>query len=107
MPPPLTVDTPAALRLTSVPVADCQRYDRLRRPNHGKLTGAGRVTPKACLRHDEPAELYGFKVADNEITTTALKRQHEPQQIVGDLLNTEISEKQTCSAASTSTPRSM
>ncbi|GAB5503863.1 MAG: hypothetical protein Pyrs2KO_25180 [Pyruvatibacter sp.] len=54
-PPPLTIDTPDALRLTCEPVADCQRYDSLRRPNHGKITGAGRVTPKACLRHD-PAE---------------------------------------------------
>lgn len=62
--PPLTIDTPAAsrwkrasgpTRLTCEPVADCKRYDSLRRPDHGKITGAGRVTPKACLRHD-PAE---------------------------------------------------
>ena len=55
-PPPLTIDTPAALLLTCEPAADCKRYDSLRRPNHGKITSAGRVTPKACLRHDEPAE---------------------------------------------------
>ncbi|EPX75792.1 putative transposase [Salipiger mucosus DSM 16094] len=55
-PPPLTIDTPDALRLTCEPVADCKRYDSLRRPNHGKITGAGRVTPKACPRHDEPTE---------------------------------------------------
>jgi hypothetical protein len=63
-PPPLTIETPAAsrckrasgtTRLTCEPVADCKRYDSLRRPNHGKITSAGRVTPKACLRHD-PAE---------------------------------------------------
>src|SRR5216684_2093164 len=29
-----------------------------------------------------------------EIMATAVKRQHEPQRIVGDLLNAEISEKQ-------------
>ncbi len=59
-PPPLTIDTPDALRLTCEPVADCKRYGSLRRPNHGKITGAGRVTPKACLRHD-PAVNGGAK----------------------------------------------
>ena len=44
-PPTLTIDTPDALRLACEPVADCKRYDSLRRPNHGKITGAGRVTP--------------------------------------------------------------
>ena len=39
-------------------------------------------------------KLYGMKAAYDEIITTAVKRQHEPQQIVGDLLNAEISEKQ-------------
>jgi hypothetical protein len=54
--PPLTITTPDALRLTCEPVADCGRYDSLRRPDHGKITGAGRVTPKARLRHDGPSE---------------------------------------------------
>lgn len=66
-PPPLTIDTPDAsrckrasgtTRLSCEPVAasrrmrafacqpmDCKRYDSLRRPDHGKITGAGRVTP--------------------------------------------------------------
>jgi len=39
-------------------------------------------------------KLYGMKVAFDEIMATAVKRQHEPQRIVGDLLNAEISEKQ-------------
>jgi len=39
-------------------------------------------------------KLYGMKAAYDEIITTAVKRQHEPQQIVGDLLHAEISEKQ-------------
>ena len=39
-------------------------------------------------------KLYGMKAAYDEIMTTAVKRRHEPQQIVGDLLNAEISEKQ-------------
>ena len=39
-------------------------------------------------------KLYGMKAAFDEIITTAVKRQHEPQRIVGDLLTAEISEKQ-------------
>ncbi|WP_170419770.1 IS21-like element helper ATPase IstB [Ruegeria atlantica] len=37
--------------------------------------------------------LYGMRTAYDEIIATAVKRQHEPQQIIGDLLNAEISEK--------------
>jgi len=39
-------------------------------------------------------KLYGMKAAFDEIMTIAVKRQHEPQRIVGDLLNAEINEKQ-------------
>ena len=39
-------------------------------------------------------KLYGMRTAYDEIITTAVKRQHEPQQIIGDLLHAEISEKQ-------------
>jgi DNA replication protein DnaC len=39
-------------------------------------------------------KLYGMKAAYDEIIATAVKRQHEPQKIVGDLLTAEISEKQ-------------
>src|SRR5580704_3441498 len=39
-------------------------------------------------------KLYGMKAAFDEIMTTAVKRQHEPQRIIGDLLNAEINEKQ-------------
>ena len=39
-------------------------------------------------------KLYGMKVAFDEIITTAVKRQHEPQRIIGDLLSAEIAEKQ-------------
>jgi DNA replication protein DnaC len=38
--------------------------------------------------------LNGMKAAYDEIIATAVKRQHEPQRIVGDLLTAEISEKQ-------------
>jgi DNA replication protein DnaC len=39
-------------------------------------------------------KLYGMKAAFDEIMATAIKRQHEPQRIVGDLLKAEINEKQ-------------
>jgi DNA replication protein DnaC len=39
-------------------------------------------------------KLYGMKDAFDEIMATAVKRQHESQRIVGDLLKAEISEKQ-------------
>ena len=39
-------------------------------------------------------KLYGMKAAYDEIIKTAVKRSHEPQVIVGDLLQAEIAEKQ-------------
>ena len=39
-------------------------------------------------------KLYGMKAAFDEIITTAVKRQHEPQHVVGELLTAEITEKQ-------------
>jgi DNA replication protein DnaC len=39
-------------------------------------------------------KLYGMKAAYDEIMATAIKRQHEPQRVVGDLLHAEINEKQ-------------
>ncbi|MBN8440209.1 MAG: IS21-like element helper ATPase IstB [Thauera sp.] len=38
--------------------------------------------------------LYGMRTAYDETLATALKRKHEPQRLVGDLLKAEISEKQ-------------
>ena len=39
-------------------------------------------------------KLYGMRAAYDEIMGVAIKRQHEPPKIVGDLLQAEISEKQ-------------
>ncbi len=39
-------------------------------------------------------KLYGMRSAYDEIITTAIKRSHEPQRVVGDLLAAEIAEKQ-------------
>ena len=39
-------------------------------------------------------KLYGMKSAYDEIITNAVKRQHQPERIVGDLLAAEIAEKQ-------------
>jgi len=39
-------------------------------------------------------KLYGMRAAFDEVITTAVKRQHEPQRVVGDLLLAEVNEKQ-------------
>src|SRR6201987_2911515 len=39
-------------------------------------------------------KLYGMRNAYDETLATAIKRKHEPQRFVGDLLNAEISDKQ-------------
>ncbi len=39
-------------------------------------------------------KLDGMKAAFDEVMATAVKLQHEPQRIVGDLLSAEINEKQ-------------
>jgi hypothetical protein len=39
-------------------------------------------------------KLFGMKDAYDEALATAIKRKHEPQRLVGDLLKAEISEKQ-------------
>ena len=39
-------------------------------------------------------KLFGMKAAFDETLATALKRKHEPQRFVGDLLRAEITEKQ-------------
>jgi DNA replication protein DnaC len=39
-------------------------------------------------------KLYGMKGAFDAVITAAVKRSHEPQRVVGDLLSAEIAEKQ-------------
>jgi len=39
-------------------------------------------------------KLHGMRSAYDEIVAVAVKRQHEPQKVVGDLLTAEINEKQ-------------
>ena len=39
-------------------------------------------------------KLYGMRSAYDEVMASAIKRQHEPPRIVGDLLQSEIAEKQ-------------
>jgi hypothetical protein len=38
-------------------------------------------------------KLFGIRAAYDEIVATAVKRQQEPQRIIGDLLTAELSEK--------------
>lgn len=49
---PVIIATPETLRLNCEPVADCTRYDSLRRPDHGKVAGAGRDGPAQALRNE-------------------------------------------------------
>ncbi len=39
-------------------------------------------------------KLFGMRAAYDDVMSTAIKRQHEPPQVVGDLLAAEIAEKQ-------------
>ena len=39
-------------------------------------------------------KLYGMRSAYDEVMASAIKRQHEPPRIVGDLVQSEIAEKQ-------------
>ena len=39
-------------------------------------------------------KLFGMKAVFNQIVITAVKRQHEPQQVIGDFAGAEIAEKQ-------------
>lgn len=39
-------------------------------------------------------KLFGMKAGYDEIVSTAVKRQHEPQRVIGDLLAAELNEKQ-------------
>ena len=39
-------------------------------------------------------KLYGMRAAFDQIVTAAVKRQHEPQQVIGDLVAAETAEKQ-------------
>jgi hypothetical protein len=39
-------------------------------------------------------KLFGMRSAFDQIVTTAVKRQHAPQQVIGDFVGAEIAEKQ-------------
>ncbi|MEL6792391.1 MAG: IS21 family transposase, partial [Pseudomonadota bacterium] len=51
-PPPLTITTPDALKLSCEPAANCDRYDSLRRPSDGTIRCDGRHGPAEALRHE-------------------------------------------------------
>src|SRR3954447_6320810 len=39
-------------------------------------------------------KLFGMKAAFDQIITAAVKRQHEPQRVIGDFVAAEVAEKQ-------------
>jgi transposase len=50
--PPITIMTPDALRLLHAPVADCTRYDSLRRASDGAIRDPDRHERAEALRHE-------------------------------------------------------
>jgi transposase len=77
-----------ASRTDAAPCAD-RRLCPLRQPSEDHLMERTQIFDLMG-----ELKLYGMKAAFDEIMATAVKRQHEPQRIVGDLLNAEINEKQ-------------
>lgn len=51
-PPPLTITTPDALKLACEPIADCNRYDSLRRQTDGTIRRNQRDGEAAALRNE-------------------------------------------------------
>ena len=49
---PLTITTPDALKLACEPIADCNRYDSLRRTQNGKIRGNRRDGKAEALRNE-------------------------------------------------------
>lgn len=70
---PITILTPPSLRLQHEPVADCAR----RQFCGGRGDGTHR----------------GMKAAFDEVFANGIKRRHEPQRIIGDLLKAELDDK--------------
>ena len=81
--PAATILTPDALRLRT-PQSPTARDAINSREEHER--GANRSLGDL--------KLYGMRSTYDETLATAIKRKHEPQRFVGDLLKAEISEKQ-------------
>jgi DNA replication protein DnaC len=86
VPSPLLL-TPTALRLTHEPVADCAWLTII-------SGGPTYMERTQILDLMGTLKLYGMRSAYDEVMATGIKRQHEPPRIVGDLLQSEIAEKQ-------------
>jgi DNA replication protein DnaC len=84
---------PASVSKTCLVRFDNNRYSvaahPLRQPEEGDVMERSEI-----LSVMAELKLYGMKATYDEILGTAIKRQHEPQRLVGDLLRAEISEKQ-------------
>jgi hypothetical protein len=76
--PAPTILTPDALRLRYLPIADCARYDSLRRASWIERTD--------ILDLMSTFKLYGMRAAYDEVMAPGIKCRHEPPRIVGDLL---------------------
>src|SRR6185437_7412147 len=76
-------------RSTDVASHPARQLLALRHPQEGQLMDRTEIFDLMSQ-----LKLYGMKVAFDEIMATALKRKHEPANVVGDLLKAEIAEKQ-------------
>ncbi len=87
--PPITIMTPDALTLRHAPDRRlCPLRQHQKDLNQWNAFGTTDI-----LDMMGSLKLFGMRSAFDEIVTTALKRQHEPQRLVGDLLKAEIDEK--------------
>ena len=67
-----------------------RRLRPLRQPEEGERM----MERSAIMTTMGDLKLFGMRAAYDEIVATAVKRQHEPQRVVSDLLTAELSEKQ-------------
>jgi DNA replication protein DnaC len=83
---PIAVLTCEALRLSHEPGADCARYDP---------SAESRMMERSeILAAMGKLKLFGMKAAFDEVIVAAVKRKHQPQRVIGDLLTAEIADKQ-------------
>ena len=78
---------PEALRLRHEPR---RRLRPLRQPQEGERM----MERSAIMTTMGDLKLFGMRSAYDEIVASAVKRQHEPQRVVSDLLTAELAEKQ-------------
>jgi DNA replication protein DnaC len=94
-PPPDAIATPeASCRRHAFGVTPRPRAERRLRSLRQPEEGHPMRERTEILSTMSTLKLFGMKAGYDDIVTAAVKRQHQPQRIVGDLLAAELSEKQ-------------